>query len=324
VIRFPCPQCGKELVAAFEKEGRKAKCSGCKTVLIVPPPEADVVPEIPPIRAVESELVGFGGWLILPDLHLILSLVCLPLVIIFGAVIAFHFDSAIRVPLTLLSAYVGLTVYVAVAFFKRKKSAPKLMIVWYAAGAAVHLVVTAITKNALDPAEAAGVCLVSGIWIWYFLVSRRVKATFVNGSSEDADNQEEECILADIAAGGFAREEDTAYIFTGNSPTRVKRAWESFMLIPKQKMIIWTGIACLALLVLIVPWKAHKDYDAGYSFIFSPPRNEETDRYGKLTGRFVPYGEIRLDLPRIILPMFVVICATGAGAWLTREKLRSE
>jgi hypothetical protein len=39
VIRFPCPNCGKKLVAAFEKEGQEARCPVCKTLLIVPPPE---------------------------------------------------------------------------------------------------------------------------------------------------------------------------------------------------------------------------------------------------------------------------------------------
>ncbi len=51
------------------------------------------------------------------------------------------------------------------------------------------------------------------------------------------------------------------------------------------------------------------------TFIFSSPKEESNSR-----GLPLALSEIRVDLSRVLLPMLVVICATIAGAWLTREK----
>src|SRR5262245_8727983 len=84
-----------------------------------------------------------------------------------------------------------------------------------------------------------------------------------------------------------------------DSPSPIRAAWKSFMRTPRQHKIIWTGIVCLGLLVLYVPW----DGDHGYGLIFAPPQHAR-----------------RIDLPRVLLPMAFVLCATIAGAFLTRDK----
>lgn len=72
------------------------------------------------------------------------------------------------------------------------------------------------------------------------------------------------------------------------------------------KKAVWAGIACLALLATYVPWKytvhmpnrLYREEPAGYSFIFKPPQARRA-------------GEgVQLDLPRVLIPMAVIVFAT--------------
>lgn len=57
MIKFKCPQCAKEISAADEHAGRKAKCPKCQTVFVIP--GARAAPPAPPkpvAPAVEDEI----------------------------------------------------------------------------------------------------------------------------------------------------------------------------------------------------------------------------------------------------------------------------
>jgi len=79
------------------------------------------------------------------------------------------------------------TVYTMIQFFKEKKDAPKIMIAFFSASIVTSFFLLLVGRLAGADAFAAatGRGLVfdivrAGIWIPYFNVSKRVKATFVN------------------------------------------------------------------------------------------------------------------------------------------------
>jgi hypothetical protein len=111
----------------------------------------------------------------------------------------------------------------------------------------------------------------------------------------------------------------------GSAPT----AQEVGMLTPIQQKIIWAGIACLGLLVCFLPWTYtihwdgfHRERPAGYYFILTPPQAPtEEPRAG---AKVDPQAQLRIegakvDVPRVIIPMIFVVCATIAAVILTRK-----
>jgi hypothetical protein len=52
MIKFKCSQCGKEISAADEHAGRKAKCPGCQAIVQIPGARAAPAPPKPPPRPV--------------------------------------------------------------------------------------------------------------------------------------------------------------------------------------------------------------------------------------------------------------------------------
>jgi hypothetical protein len=124
-----------------------------------------------------------------------------------------------------------------------------------------------------------------------------------------ADGPEEERILADLAAAGFAKKEGNAYIYAGNAsatapmPSLARDAgrWlKSITLSPIQNMILWAGVACIGLLLLFVPWTTSTGYPEGYGFLLAPPTKHAA----------------RIDLIRLVLPMILVAGVTGAAVYL--------
>jgi hypothetical protein len=96
-------------------------------------------------------------------------------------------------------------------------------------------------------------------------------------------------------------------------------AWNSMT--AKQK-IIGAGIMCLVPLALYIPWTytfsgadgIHSEKPAGYHFIFDPPQPEKDNlRFG-----------VKIDVPRVVIPMAVVVCVTVAGFMLAGAKTRKE
>jgi hypothetical protein len=92
------------------------------------------------------------------------------------------------------------------------------------------------------------------------------------------------------------------------------------VLTPLQKKIGGAGIACLALLACCLPWTYtvtgangfHREKPAGYHFIFDPPRPEQEG---------ITHG-VKVDTPRVAIPMTVVVLATVAAVLLTGTKRR--
>ena len=90
-----------------------------------------------------------------------------------------------------------------------------------------------------------------------------------------------------------------------------------------RKVIIGAGTALLVILALFVPWMFtrhtesapdgypqgySRDWPAGYGFIFASPTPPD-DRTG-----------VKLDVPRLIIPMAAVVCAAAVSVLLVRGK----
>jgi hypothetical protein len=93
------------------------------------------------------------------------------------------------------------------------------------------------------------------------------------------------------------------------------------LLTANQKKIIWGGIACLGVLACYVPWTytfwssdVHSEKPGGYYLIFAPPAPESGSH---------AFG-VKVDVPRVVIPMVVVVCATIAGVVLIDEKPRKQ
>lgn len=114
---------------------------------------------------------GIGGWLLLPALYVVLQ----PLLGLVGGALGLWVSAtggskdAAMLSGPLL-AYGAFSTWVAVQFFRKKASAPALYIAMLVVNVGL-----AVALNS-DPARAV---VVAAVWTPYFLMSSRVKATFV-------------------------------------------------------------------------------------------------------------------------------------------------
>jgi len=142
---------------------------------------------------VQQKFIGIKGWLILPAIGLVLSLIIGPIGLIAGLANMNTEYAAYSASAILVNA--GLYIYIwvtAIRFFKKRADAPQTII---------HLIIIRIIASGVlfvlglvvvggDDALTIVVLLRSNnfvaqgiaaaIWIPYFKVSKRVKATFVN------------------------------------------------------------------------------------------------------------------------------------------------
>lgn len=133
-----------------------------------------------------------GGWLILVAIGLVLSAISVLLYIssdilpAFRAVSASQASSELRIYLFLelvlnLSLLVYI-IYVIVLFFKRRTATPKLVISLYILNF-VFIIMDLFVFKSISESQWTFVIIYSVvsslIWIPYFLVSKRVKGTFV-------------------------------------------------------------------------------------------------------------------------------------------------
>ncbi len=136
---------------------------------------------------------GLGGWLILPAIHLIISPIQLAMVIV-QDLSALAKRTPVVVPVTLELVvqllHLAFCLFAAVQFFRRKRSAPVTMVVFYVLNIVSAFISAALgawvlselhTTNPQDTtALDIGRNVISSlIWIAYFLSSTRVRATFV-------------------------------------------------------------------------------------------------------------------------------------------------
>lgn len=206
--KFPCKKCGAVVFARFPTPGARARCGHCGAEDTVPPDaveiddiqalrQATAAKEVTPpaellvLKPEFGELPEIGGWLVLPSIGLVFGalLWAVAIVGLFGA-FALGGDVWFRIFTSLeLVVYMGLlafTIYAAVRFFSKKKDAPKRMIQLIAANAVIVVVFFIISLGVDDVSYRMEALkgLVQGIfgaavWIPYFMVSKRVKATFV-------------------------------------------------------------------------------------------------------------------------------------------------
>ena len=82
---------------------------------------------------------------------------------------------------------IALACYSTVLFYKKSHKAPKIIIYLYLIGAIGQILDQVVTNQLMaveitsnDIGSLVGICIMSAIWIMYFLKSERVKRTFVN------------------------------------------------------------------------------------------------------------------------------------------------
>lgn len=139
-------------------------------------------------------MVGIRGWLIVPAIGLVVG----PILSVVGLIALFAMfsrfmrgdDSATLV--FVLAVEIGLTlfsIYAAIRFFSKKSNAPSvivtLLLVGIDASILEYVVLTQILRSSSEIQTRILEQLVlqvpkAAIWIPYFLVSKRVKGTFVN------------------------------------------------------------------------------------------------------------------------------------------------
>lgn len=165
------------------------------------------LPGDPAPPTADAGLRGLGGWLILPAISLVLR--PFTMLYTFSTTANVYFNARVWENLATpgLDTYrpgfisllvfelagnisaIALTVIAAVFFFRTKRQAPQLMIALLIGMAALHVIDTignhwvgnADGENSVQTASDLISAIVPAlIWVPYFLVSRRVKATFVN------------------------------------------------------------------------------------------------------------------------------------------------
>ncbi len=159
---------------------------------------------------VEEGPKGFGGWLILPLIGLVLS--PLRMAIQFFTDVLPVFDAEVwhrlsdaaspeyqpmLVPLIVFEsvANVAMLVFTLVLmwfFFHKSRRTPRLYVIWQALLALTQVVDTMLASSAGLPVDMTSMrdviraVVTAAIWIPYFLVSKRVKNTFVEPRTDVA------------------------------------------------------------------------------------------------------------------------------------------
>lgn len=165
----------------------------------------DIPNRSPTARDVKPPLkpVGLGGWLILPTIGIIVSLFYLPFSFWVAYADVFEYWSLLTDP---TSSYFmplfkeltyfevlgnvilyGTLLYLCYLFFTKKKLTVKVIIFFYVFSLVLVIADVILVKELLSvPVDGKDVkdiirgVLVCAIWIPYFLISVRVKNTFVN------------------------------------------------------------------------------------------------------------------------------------------------
>jgi hypothetical protein len=166
-------------------------------VLAVPARLIDPLPDSGPAYKYEldSDLVGIGGWLILPCIGLAIS----PFSFLHGIYtdLSILFGSRLQSSLAGHPALAGLilfeavnnsllfatTIFLNVLLYRKKKAFSTLMVIYLTANFVLGLADHLFALRFYPQTQLTGVArgfFGAAIWIPYFLQSQRVKETFVN------------------------------------------------------------------------------------------------------------------------------------------------
>jgi hypothetical protein len=133
---------------------------------------------------------GIAGWLILPAIGRVVSpiLVGISLLTLLSA--SKNPNSAATAggpmgPCLVLLGWLGFEIFLSAAFFAKKAFVPGLMVSYFVMAIVLNVIMASWIAEAVGPSASGGAdtgraIVVAVIWMPYFLVSRRVKATFVN------------------------------------------------------------------------------------------------------------------------------------------------
>lgn len=143
-------------------------------------------------ETVDQKLVGIGGWLILVAIGFVLG----PILGVIGLVAALGtypdvanagYGGIYALEIIVIIGLLGFMLYAAILFFRKKSNAPGTIITLFIVSlvASGVLLVIELSAGAEVFAVETGKQLIrdvigAAIWIPYFRVSKRVKATFVN------------------------------------------------------------------------------------------------------------------------------------------------
>ena len=140
----------------------------------------------------DQKLVGIGGWLVLPAIGFVTGLICFPLMLIvslfkYSEVVGAGHGGIHTFESIVLFGMLCFMIYAATLFFRKKRNAPGTIIIFFIVGYVIGILFFVIELNAGTKIFTVDTVLwcVKGIYkgpifIPYFLLSKRVKATFVN------------------------------------------------------------------------------------------------------------------------------------------------
>lgn len=145
----------------------------------------------------EGKRERIGGWLCLPAIGLVLSVLFMFITLgIHVTQFFLHGDIHLLLFFFLFDfGMLSLTLYASYLFFRKRRNAPGVMIVLYALAPIVAVFLFLVSQN--PQLLLNGLCSLVGaaIWIPYFLVSKRVKRTFIfplTSSLDQKERQDEE------------------------------------------------------------------------------------------------------------------------------------
>jgi ribosomal protein S27E len=119
---------------------------------------------------------GIDGWLLIPALGQGLG----PFVTAGSLGLMLAFSDSHHAVAVFFAAILLFEIYVAVAFFRRKRSAPDLIIALLLVGVFFNLIMCGVDTNP-SPGRLLASAIWTAIWVPYFMFSRRVKNTFIVG-----------------------------------------------------------------------------------------------------------------------------------------------
>lgn len=131
---------------------------------------------------INRSLKGIGGWLILPGIGIIVGAIFYALRIALFLSTFRRQEHAYSLTSSMIdTALLVYLIVIAFQFFRRKRVAPKNIIIFTALSLvpSLGMAIMGFTGSS-DMLPIIVQCIFSVIWIFYFVVSKRVKLTFIN------------------------------------------------------------------------------------------------------------------------------------------------